>query len=237
MKIKAFGFSDIGIKRPNNEDAWLSLPEKRFFALADGMGGHNAGEVASKETISSLRLLAEEKFGSTPFSKELITLLENAFHEANQRVWMLGQKNKEYYGMGTTLCVLYLYKDAVIYAHVGDSRIYRYRKKEIILLTEDHIHTNTAKRRILTRAIGTSSKTTPAIASASAIKGDIFFMCSDGLTDFVSELEIEEILKKSRSLKKAVFRLIEKAKEKGSNDNITILMIKVARDGRKNLSR
>lgn len=236
MKLEIFGFSDIGPVRPNNEDAWLSLPAFRFFALADGMGGHNAGEVAAKEAISSLSSIIKNHLTPSSSSKNFVSLLKEAINAANQHVWRLGQKNQKYRGMGTTLSILHFVKDSVIYAHLGDSRIYRYRKKEIRLLTEDHIHYCSPNRRVLTRAIGTTQEAIPAIASATALAGDIFFICSDGLSDFVPEHEIEKILRRSRSLKRAVFRLIEKAKEKGSSDNITILMIKIGNE-RKNLLR
>jgi PPM family protein phosphatase len=236
MDLEIYGFSDIGLVRPNNEDAYLSLPEIRFFALADGMGGHNAGEVAATEALSSLMSSTSKHMTAKTTSKEFVSILKNAISNANQHVWELGRKHNHFEGMGTTLCILHLMQDSVIYAHLGDSRIYRYRSRELKLLTEDHTQYNFPNRRVLTRAIGTSTNVDPEIASATASGGDIFLLCSDGLTDFVTEQEIEIILKKSRSLKKAVFRLIDTAKEKGSNDNITILMVKI-RNAKKDLLR
>lgn len=243
-KIESFGLSDIGPVRPNNEDVWLALRKERFFALADGMGGHNAGEIAAKETIQSLSQAVQKisKGGkkSELSSKEFIEFLQTAIENANQRVFQLGKEDTSLQGMGTTLCCLYLYQDSVIYAHVGDSRIYRYRGGELSQLTEDHsllsellssgqIEKPSAMpfKNVITRAIGTSSKVLPEIASATAKAGDIFFMCSDGLTDFVSVWEMETILGSRMSMKKKVEALIERAKEKGSHDNITLLMIKI----------
>lgn len=235
MNLDIYALSDVGPVRVNNEDAYLSLPHLRLFALADGMGGHKAGEVASKEALSSIGAIAEEKISPHTSSKEFVAILREAVMFANKRVWHLGEKHDHCKGMGTTLCLLYLLGDSVIYAHLGDSRIYRYREREIRLLTEDHTVYNYPNKRMLTRAIGTSVVANPEIASATAKAGDIFLLCSDGLTDFVSEFEIEKILQRNRSLKKAVERLIERAKEKGSSDNITILTVKI-RHARKNLS-
>ena len=233
LKIEAYGHSDQGPVRPNNEDVWLSLPTERFFALADGMGGHQAGEVAAKETLNHLTLSIQDKKRPKTPCLEFISFLKKAIQSANTHVFEMSLLHEKFKGMGTTLCLLYLHEDGVIYAHVGDSRIYRYRRGELKQLTQDHALASPLKN-VITRAIGTSKKVLPEIASATAKAGDIFFMCSDGLTDFVSEKEIENILFHSTSLKKIVKKLIEKAKEKGSNDNITILMIKVAHARKKN---
>jgi len=242
-KIEAYGLSDIGPVRPNNEDVWISIRKYSFFALADGMGGHNAGEVAAKEAIQCLSNAIREitTFDKKSLSsKQFILFLKTAIENANQRVFQLGKEHSSLQGMGTTLCCLYFYGDDAIYAHVGDSRIYRYRNAELKQLTQDHsllyelissgqidAPYSLPCKNIITRAIGTSPKVLPEIASATAQQNDIFFMCTDGLTDFVSEQEMEEILKASLPLKKTVKTLIERAKEKGSHDNITILMIKI----------
>ncbi len=242
-KIETYGISDIGPVRPNNEDAWIALKKYRFFALADGMGGHKAGEVAAKETIlalcESVQKISPSKRRALS-SKECISFLQFAIESANLKVYKLGNEDPNLHGMGTTLCCLYLYQQSVIYAHVGDSRIYRFRDHELKLLTEDHslltelLSSGTLEegkslpfKNIITRAIGTSQKVQPEIASVTAKKKDIFLMCTDGLSDFVSEEEMEVILMQKTSLKKKGLKLLQKAKEKGSHDNITLLMIKI----------
>jgi PPM family protein phosphatase len=243
LKVEAFGLSDIGPVRPNNEDAWIALKKHNFFALADGMGGHKAGEVAAKETIQTLskavqKISPSKKKNLT--SKECITFLQTAIESANQKVFKLGAENRHFQGMGTTLCCLYLYQDSVIYAHVGDSRIYRFRDGELKLLTEDHSLISELMtsgqisdwealplKNVITRAIGTSYKVEPEIASVSAQPNDIFLMCTDGLSDFLKEEEIESVLMQPLPLKKMVSHLVQKAIEKGSHDNITSLMIKI----------
>ncbi len=239
-KVEAFGLSDIGPVRPNNEDAWIALTTQRFFALADGMGGHKAGEVAAKETIHTLSSAIRKIKKKNLSSKECIHLLESAIDTANHNVFQLGNEHEHLQGMGTTLCCLYLYQESVIYAHVGDSRIYRFREGELKLLTEDHSLLSELMtkgqmedwesfplKNVITKAIGTTPKVDPEIASVTAQPEDIFVMCTDGLSDYVRLEEMEAVLIQKISLKRKVESLIEKAKEKGSHDNITLLMIKI----------
>jgi protein phosphatase len=142
--------------------------------------------------------------------------------------------------MGTTLCCLIWTKEAVVYAHVGDSRVYRLRNKKLTLLTQDHslfakwlatgklaeeCETPYPYKHVITRAIGGPGKANPEIAVAIHQDGDIFFLCSDGLTDVLSLGEMEEILKDTSQLQKSAHLLIEKAKIKGSSDNMTVVMV------------
>lgn len=236
IRLESYGFSDIGPVRPNNEDVWLSMPRYRFFALADGMGGHNGGEVAAKETIdflsSSIKsLIHPQKKAKIP-TKDLIYHLRSVIDQANAKIYDLSREKVSLKGMGTTLCCLYLYEDSVIYAHVGDSRIYRYRNKELKQLTQDHTlfqesYAKSATKHIITRAIGTCNKVEPEISLVTVQQEDLFFMCTDGLSDFVSVQEMESFLQEKGSLKKKVKSLVLHAKQKGSSDNITALLVKV----------
>lgn len=246
MKFKAVGISDIGSIRKNNEDVWISLPEIGFFALADGMGGRNAGEIAAQRTID---LLSQ---GAAQISKidhmELILEMRLIIENANRHVYELGLQNQNYQGMGTTLCCLLWTPDAIIYAHVGDSRIYRFRENKLSLLTQDHslfaqwlatgklaeeCATPYPYKHVITRAIGGPGKANPEIAIATQQEGDLFFLCSDGLSDVLALEEMEQILMQESDLHLAGQQLIETAKIKGSSDNMTIVMVQHA----KNLSR
>ena len=241
----AYGISDIGLSRPNNEDVWIALPEIGFFALADGMGGHLAGEIAAKEAIESLAASVATIPRTTP--QEIAQNLRKAIEKANAWVLSMGRLHPPYSGMGTTLCCLYWTEDRVIYAHVGDSRIYRYRRQKLELLTEDHslfakwlatgklaeeCQTPYPYKNVITRAVGTGEKVNPEIVIARHEPDDLYFLCSDGLSDVLSLIEIEKILQNALDLESAAFLLIEKAKIKGSSDNMTILMIqKEGKDG------
>jgi protein phosphatase len=233
MKLAFAGLSDIGLSRPNNEDVWAAVPEMGFFALADGMGGHQAGEVAAKVAVDELCRRVQTS------SLDPVLTLRLAIEKANEKVYEKGKKNQTLNGMGTTLCCLYWTQEAVIYAHVGDSRIYRFRKNKLEQLTQDHslfakwLSQGQAKtcetpypyKNVITRAIGTAKRVTPEIAMAEYESGDLFILCSDGLTDALPFKDMEKILERSDSLDAAAARLIEKAKIKGSNDNITVLLI------------
>ena len=140
----AFSFcalSDIGLNRPTNQDAWAADPEAGFFALADGMGGRRAGDVAAKETLQTLLASVQKLFRRTNFFQDKINLkeeLRELIEQANRRVFGLGQANEQMLGMGTTLCCLLFTKEVVYLAHVGDSRIYRLRDGRLELMTRDH---------------------------------------------------------------------------------------------------
>ena len=239
--LKSFGLSDIGVSRTNNEDAWVSLPEVGFFALADGMGGHQAGEVAAQETIEFLSTYASKIETSDP--TELIIEMRHAIEKASRRIHQLGAKFAELQGMGTTLCCLMWREQTIVYAHVGDSRIYRYRKKKLELLTQDHsflakwlefgklaeeCETPYPYKNVITRAIGGPGKANPEIVVAPHQMGDLYFLCSDGLSDVLSLEEMEQILNQFSDLAIAARQFIEVAKIKGSFDNMTILMVQSA---------
>lgn len=250
MKLCCFGLSDLGVGRLNNEDVWVAFPDIGFFALADGMGGHQAGEIAAKEAIENLSLSVKEIKTSDPM--ELVAKLKGAIEKANRWVYRLGQKTDSLNGMGTTLCCLIWSHNTVIYAHVGDSRVYRFRDKKLELLTQDHSlfmkwlkHGKLAEecetpfpyKNVITRAVGTASKANPEIALSSHLPGDLFFLCTDGLSDVLTLEDMEKILTCSPDLENASKRLIQEAKIKGSADNITILMIQSESSHAENLSR
>ncbi len=238
MKFKSFGLSDIGISRPNNEDVWAALPDIGFFALADGMGGHQAGEVAAKEAIEYL--VGSMQGVKSRNTIELIIEIRHAIEKANHWVFQLGKKSETLQGMGTTLCCLFWTKEAVIYGHVGDSRIYRFRNQKLELLTKDHslyakwldtgklaedCETPFPYKNVITRAIGSATKANPEIAATAYEPGDLFFLCTDGLSDVLTLEDMEKIIYRSQNLEDSARRLIQKAKIKGSSDNITILLI------------
>lgn len=233
--IESFGISDLGLVRENNEDVFHEIPMHRFFVLADGMGGHNAGEIAAKEVVYHLSTSVCQIFSTEDRTfplQNLPDLLHKAILNANRWVHQLSEQKQELSGMGTTLCCLLIHQESLVYAHVGDSRIYRFRKG-LHKITEDHSldpvlrKTLRVGKNIITRAIGTNPHVEPEIKVSALALGDIYFLCSDGLTDYVSDEEISEILYKHTCIKSASKQMIEAAKAKGGSDNITVLMIKV----------
>lgn len=244
-QIHSCGISDIGMVRENNEDAWGELPEQGFFILADGMGGHQAGEVASRETVTTLCRLLKRNFRNKLFPfDETMELLKAVIKTVNTHVYKLGRSNVELKGMGTTLCLLHIHKDGVIFAHVGDSRIYRLRSGKIKLLTQDHsllrelvdlgqIEEEQARdfhyKNIITRAIGTEPLVEPTVVGDTLSSKDLYLLCSDGLSDLLTPQEIETTIKKANSLCQAASDLVVQTKKKGGHDNVTVVIVEVNR--------
>ncbi|HAB98891.1 MAG TPA: serine/threonine-protein phosphatase [Parachlamydiales bacterium] len=254
LAFRFHGLSDVGAVRTNNEVAWGAWPDEGFFALADGMGGHLAGEVAAKETVEQVsRAFVKRMLGLGRKEKEtMVEAMEASIASANQWVYQMSRRQKKYAGMGTTLCCLYWTHEMVVYAHVGDSRIYRWRNHKLELLTKDHslfekwlgfgkraqeCKTPYPYKHVITKAIGTHSKLEPEIAVCTYEPGDLFLLCTDGLSDVVSTMEMQEILCKATHLEEAAEKLIQQSKFKGSSDNITVLMIQCMPEHDKNLFR
>ncbi len=248
--MESYSISDIGYVRSNNEDAWAELPAYKFFVLADGMGGHQAGEVASKEAVERLGSQIEELYQKAP--PKAAAELRAAIERVNREIYQLSLKNRRYAGMGTTLVCLLVCGESLIYAHVGDSRIYRFRDKCLTKLTQDHSLREEllgkgklkaestpvgAFKNIITRAIGTHADVQPEIESTQLMDGDIYFLCSDGLTDELSTDEMSSILLKAKTIKEASDSLVSAAKAKGGNDNITIVMVQTNIHAKKDLLR
>lgn len=244
-KVHSVGLSDIGLVRLNNEDDWIQVTKKRFYAIADGMGGHQAGEVASHEALKALcaNINANvELFDDTIGIDEARKIIMEAIEEANGYVYRMGRKDFELKGMGTTLCCLFFHPKGLIYAHVGDSRIYRLRNKKLSQMTKDHSLLRELMdlgqlserqageflyKNIITKAIGTEPTVNPSVRVCDIKHHDVFLMCTDGLSDLVPHEEMEAIMNKKSSLKDTAHSLVEAAKEKGGHDNITVLMVKV----------
>jgi PPM family protein phosphatase len=243
-KVVSCGSSDAGLVRQNNEDVWGELPELRLFAIADGMGGHRAGEIAARESINALFTYAKS-ISSINSRESAAEMMQGAVSYANQEVFRLSKTDEQYRGMGTTLCAVYFHDKAVVCVHVGDSRIYRIHRGKLEQVSVDHslvrelidlgqLNEKQAPdflyRNILTKAIGTEPKVEPSINTLTPAKGDIYLLCTDGLTDMVADEEIEIILKKSPNIRDAVKQLISRAKERGGYDNITVVLMQIQED-------
>jgi protein phosphatase len=227
--LDSFGITNIGLVRGNNEDVWAILPHERFFILADGMGGHKAGEVASSLTMQSM-CASISSLSESANIEEACRLLRDAIAKANAKVYKESHLHPEYAGMGTTLSCFVIIEDVLIYGHVGDSRLYRYRDK-LEQLTEDHsLHQDREKftlRNVITRAIGNLPMILPDIGVIPLRQKDIYMLCSDGLSDYVDKNTLARLLASPSSLEEIGKKLVESALEKGGNDNITLLLVKV----------
>ena len=225
--------SDPGRQRTANEDSYYARPP--LFAVADGMGGAQAGEVASR--------LAAESFGPTDRGDESPeAFLRSIAETANERIHNLSQQDSTVSGMGTTLTAAMLEGDEVTLAHVGDSRAYLFRDGELKLLTSDHSLVEELRRQgrltdeqaedhpqrsIITRALGPESEVEVDTMTQSARPGDIYLLCSDGLTTMVREDRIAEVLSSTSDVDTAVKQLVREANEAGGRDNITVVAFRL----------
>lgn len=236
--MKTFSMTDIGRKREVNQDYVFATDETignlpNLLVVADGMGGHRAGDFASKFTVE---VLAEEVQNCKETHPEAI--LGNAIQAANERLLEEAEKDNRLEGMGTTLVAATILDHVLYFANVGDSRLYLINK-EIRQLSKDHsmveemvrlggLTEEEAKhhpdKNIITRAIGVKQKVEPDFFEYRLKGGDIILMCSDGLTNMVDDDEIFQIVKSARDIVEAVERLIQRANENGGSDNIGVVL-------------
>ena len=238
MEYKAFALSDMGKVRSNNEDTFFCTDWEGFFLVADGMGGHKAGEVASAMT----RDLISEKLRTTKGAENLDTLIREAFLEANTKVHGKALKGTDCEGMGCTCVVLMLREQSFFLAHVGDSRAYLLRKGELKQMTRDHSYVEelfirgliTEEEKVdhpykhqITRYVGCTSKLEVDISSGPVWNGDLFLVCTDGLSEMVAPEKMKEILQAHSDPQDSAKMLIAEALEAGGKDNVTAVVVQV----------
>lgn len=239
VRVKAAGMTDAGRLRPVNQDYVLIGPNKDIFLVADGMGGHTMGEVASR--IAAQYIVAQLQFPAAGGAAESVI---EAVRRANSAVYQINYA-RDYApgtGMGTTLAGVWLPAggEAVIF-HVGDCRVYRYRRGELERLTRDHSLHQAWKdggqlgpeptRNFVLRAIGPWDHVDPEVSVQTLQPGDTLLICSDGLFGMLSDSEIGAILGEADgiSLERASARLIEAANQRGGRDNISVLLVSAVR--------
>lgn len=236
MKAPTFaGSTDTGRQRDHNEDAFAIEPGLGIALLADGMGGHNAGEVASEMAIATTLAILSQTQGLSAQDR-----LETAIQASHAGIREKAASSNRYQGMGTTLVAVVLDSDTLAVGHVGDSRLYRLRKGELELLTRDHsllqefidkgLYTpeearQKVARNILTQALGLEEAVRIDIGEFPLQAGDRYLLCSDGLHEMVSDNEISALLGRAQPLPEVCNTLIELANAKGGKDNITVVII------------
>ena len=238
MKPVFYTATHVGLVRPVNQDSILADEKNKLFIVADGMGGHQGGEVASK-------LAVEEIFkhldGKTQENSSLMDEMKMAFEKANTSVFLKGEKNIELRGMGTTLCVFYINEDTAYIGNVGDSRLYMAKDNKLWQLTEDHsFTTNQIKAKILigkedtnvqnshflTKSVGFLPTVEPDFSIKTLQKGEIYLLCSDGLCGFVANEVIKDILFNC-PVETVADECVKKALEAGGEDNISVIAIEI----------
>lgn len=238
--------TDIGKKRAINED-YLDVVEKEqgmvLAVLADGMGGHNAGDVASELAVRFLvDRFHKSKLHLTSDANAVSSWLKEAYEGANERISTIAESDPSCKGMGTTLIAAVFQNNKVTFAHIGDSRVYLYSKGEINPLTKDHSYVNVLldsgeineeqarthpRKNMLMKAIGTEISIDPDILTVSVRPEEYVLICSDGLSNMVSAEQMVHVLQSEATLNAKVETLIELANEQGGEDNISLIISRV----------
>jgi protein phosphatase len=250
MQVKSFGLTHVGRQRQHNEDSFLVEDKAKLYLVADGMGGHAAGEIASRiavDSISEFILHTKEDDGTWPHAydenfRRTTNRLMAAVRMANTRVLEAMRKDARLRGMGTTVVACMADEDMMSFAHVGDSRAYLIREGQLSRITNDHswvfeqvqagmlTEAEAEKhplRNVITRALGGALSVNPDATEVEAKKGDVYLLCSDGLTGMVPEDEILRVVTANEDdLQKACQLLIDTANERGGLDNVTAILVK-----------
>ncbi len=245
------GKTDVGRVRELNEDCILCNQTLGFVVLADGMGGHQGGEIASAMAVSSITQDLEAAAKSLNAGDEqsqniaIGDLLENAVKKANAEIFATAETNEHYKGMGTTVVVALTHNNRLHFAHVGDSRLYRFSNKTLEQLTKDHSLVNelldqgyyksseeaaqAGQKNVITRAVGIAADVRVDVNSVSANDKDVFLLCSDGLNDMISNDEISELIQNHSEHEALLNALIGSACDAGGRDNVSVILMQATK--------
>lgn len=240
--------TDPGLTRENNEDAVAFDPVTRLCVLADGMGGYNAGEVASGMAVTFIRSELGrwlEQAGVDANAKEVKRAMHICVENSNNSVFNAAQANPQYAGMGTTLVVGVFHGDRLVLGHIGDSRCYRLRGSALQQITKDHSllqeqldaglitpqqAMTSVHKNLVTRALGVEDTVLLDANEHRVEIGDLYLMCSDGLSDMMADEQIAEILVGASSLHEKAQQLVAAANDNGGRDNISVLLVRAFED-------
>ena len=254
VRVKACGLSDVGLTRAHNEDYFEIDPQHRLYVVADGMGGHSHGEVAAQLAVTAIRdfiARTADRDTTWPFAMDSrlerhSNLLKMAVRMAHDHVLRAISKDGSLYGMGTTVVGVLLAGDTAAVAHVGDSRAYRLRDGRLEQLTQDHTWVNEQVvagflskeqarshplKNVVTRALGGESDVLVDVRELDVRPGDLFLLCSDGLTGMLSDADIRDRLAADQSLHEICRALINDSNARGGIDNVTVVLLSIEDDG------
>jgi protein phosphatase len=251
MRVRFAGDTNVGMKRAHNEDSFYLPESERLAIVADGMGGHASGEVASRmavETISGFfKATQDEQQMTWPFKIDRghrydVNRMVTAIKLANLKIHEHAQKDPRCHGMGTTVVSTLFLDDAIVVGHVGDSRLYRRREGSFEQITEDHSLLNDyikmkhlspeeiaafPHKNVIVRALGMKDTVQVDVHVDSPRLGDVYLLCSDGLSGMLSDPQMADVLSNERDLDVLCERLISMANKNGGLDNITVVAIRV----------
>jgi serine/threonine protein phosphatase PrpC len=239
-KISAAGLTDVGIIRSGNEDNYLMVPDRGVFIVADGMGGHAAGEVASEMAVRIVARELGELNGVV--DTEAAQRMRRAIHEANGKIFERTLTEHDKRGMGTTATALGVIGSRYLIGQVGDSRAYVMRDGAFVQLTKDHSYVQEQVdagylspeearthpySNVITRCVGANGDVVPDLYSGTLHEGDVYLLASDGLTGMIEDQDIHRLLKSDQTLDEQATELIAEANRRGGLDNITVILVRV----------
>lgn len=235
--------SNTGVLRSNNEDACFVIPSHDVYIVADGVGGNNGGEIASRTAVRRIAEYVNENPVEQCISpEEIYDYFEKCLIETNLEIYTIGRENKENKGMATTAVVAYIRENKAYLANIGDSRAYLFHQGKLEQITEDHTYVNellkrgviTTKeaenhnqRNVITRALGAEKNVQVDYFQYEMEKGDILLLCSDGLYGEVKDNRIAEILQQEKPMPKICSDLVDEAIQCGGRDNITVVCLEI----------
>ena len=237
MELKAWALTDVGLKRENNQDSILARPDLGLFVVADGMGGHQGGEVASRMAVQIVENLTVDK--AEFHDSEIKSFLINSYKEATRQIYLKSDQETSLKGMATTMVLLLRCGAKIYIANVGDSRAYLIRPEGLWQLTEDHSLFNEQLKaglvkesdrdhfegkNVITRSVGFESDVECDVIDREMESDDTYLLCSDGLSGLMSDKEILKICLEKKP-QEAVRELVELAKKNGGDDNISVIIV------------
>ncbi|MEN9797667.1 MAG: hypothetical protein RL653_1363 [Pseudomonadota bacterium] len=250
MRIEVASITDVGMKRNHNEDNFGVVPEENLYVVADGMGGHSSGEVASKIAVEELaeffRMTSRDQDATWPYKMDRArnydeNRLATGIKLANMRIHEQSSADPKLRGMGTTIVSVYFAGTTAYVGHVGDSRVYRFSRGELKQVTEDHSLLNDylkskkltpeeieafPHKNVIVRALGMKDSVQVDVVRVEPQEGDIFLLCSDGLSGMVPDPLIRDTLTKTPDLDAASKQLIALANANGGLDNVTCVLVR-----------
>jgi protein phosphatase len=245
--LDIYGFSDIGKIREKNEDEYAiegfkNNKNQGYCIIADGMGGHNSGEIASKIAVKVISIELNNILKNKLQHIDIKKIILNSLKKANEKIYNQSLNNKEQSGMGTTIIVCFIKMEMIYIANIGDSRVYVFNENNIKKITTDHSMIeelilsgnitekeakNHPQKHLITRSLGTKKNIDPDFYEYFYKQNDVIIMATDGLTEMLDLKEIKKILSEKKSAKTTTLNLVKKANERGGLDNITVITIKI----------
>lgn len=245
MLVRSSGLSDVGLTRTHNEDCFEIEPEHGVYLVADGMGGHSFGEVASRIAVTTVKQFVVDVATDSAKLKESSHPLKQGIEVAHDKVLEAIEQDESLYGMGTTLVGMVANDSFGVVAHVGDSRAYVYRGGDLELLTQDHTWVNEQVsaghmseeqarlhplKNVVTRALGGEASVEVDVSELELRPGDLYLLCSDGLTTMLTDADISAVMAEHLPLEEACRKLVNESNDRGGLDNITVILVSIEED-------